>query len=81
MSGIREASVGSVERTVGRLPDLAHAALAEEGGDVVVPEAGAGAEWHGGLERPLYRRRGGLRASRRRRHPAQRSTAFALNQL
>jgi hypothetical protein len=31
---------------VGRLPDLAHAALAEEGGDVVVPEAGAGTEGH-----------------------------------
>ncbi len=31
---------------VGGLPDLAHAALADEGGDVVVPEAGAGGEWH-----------------------------------
>ena len=29
-----------------RLPDLAHAALAEQGGDVVVPEAGAGTEGH-----------------------------------
>ena len=32
---------------VGGLPDLAHAALAEQGGDVVVPEAGAVAEGHG----------------------------------
>jgi hypothetical protein len=28
------------------LPDLAHAAFTEEGGDVIVPEAGAGAEGH-----------------------------------
>ena len=31
---------------VGGLPDLAHAALAEKGGHVVVVEAGAGSEWH-----------------------------------
>ncbi len=36
----------TVELLVGGLPDLAHAALAEEGGDVVVPEAGAGTEGH-----------------------------------
>ena len=39
--------MGSVERTVGGLPDLAHAALAEEGGDIVVPEAGAWTQGHG----------------------------------
>ena len=43
----------AVELGVGGLPDLAHAALAEEGGDVVVPEAGAGTQRH--LAR--YRRR------------------------
>ena len=32
---------------VGGLPDLAHAAFTEEGGDVVVPEAGAGGQGHG----------------------------------
>ena len=32
-------------RVVG-LPDLAHAPLTDEGDDVVVPEAGAGTEWH-----------------------------------
>ena len=32
---------------VGGLPDLAHAALPEEGGDVVVPEAGADGQGHG----------------------------------
>ena len=31
---------------VSRLPDLAHAAFAKEGGHVVVPEAGADAEGH-----------------------------------
>ena len=56
------------ELGVGGLPDLAHPAFAEEGGDVVVPEAGAGSKGHGGLHRPLYRNsgadwnvRGGLR--------------------
>ena len=38
----------AVELRVGGLPDLAHAALADEGRDGVVPEAGAGAEGHGG---------------------------------
>ena len=32
---------------VGGLPDLAHAAFAKEGGDVVVPERGSGREDHG----------------------------------
>ena len=36
----------AVELRVGGLPDLAHAALAEQGGDVVVAEARAGSEWH-----------------------------------
>ena len=36
----------SVELGVSSLPDLAHAALAEEGGNLIVPEAGAGAEGH-----------------------------------
>ena len=36
-----------VKLRVGGLPDLAHPALAEEGGDVVVAEAGAGFERHG----------------------------------
>ena len=34
------------ELRVGGLPDLPHAAFANEGGHVVVPEAGAGAEGH-----------------------------------
>ncbi len=34
----------AVELRVGGLPDLAHPALAQEGGDVIVPEAGAGTE-------------------------------------
>ena len=37
----------AVELRVGGLPDLAHAALAEQGGHVVVAEAGAGAKGHG----------------------------------
>ena len=41
----------AVELRVGGLPDLAHAAFPEEGGDVIVPEAGTGTEWHGGLEK------------------------------
>ena len=45
----------AVELRVGGLPDLAHAAFPEEGGDVVIPEAGAGGQRHGGLEPgPLY---------------------------
>ncbi len=32
---------------VGGLPDLPHPAFPEEGGDVVVAEAGAGTEGHG----------------------------------
>ena len=36
----------AVELRVGGLPDLAHAAFPEEGGDVVMPEAGTGAESH-----------------------------------
>ena len=36
----------AIELRVGGLPDLAHPALAEEGGDVVVPEAGAGGQSH-----------------------------------
>ncbi len=48
-SGVSREGVGedlqrdlAVELRVGRLPDLAHAALAEQGGDVVVAEASAG---------------------------------------
>ena len=37
----------AVELRVGDLPDLAHAPLAQERGDVVVPEAGAGTQRHG----------------------------------
>ncbi len=45
-----------VELRVGGLPDLPHPALAQEGGDVVVAEAGAGGQGHVGLESgPLYR--------------------------
>ncbi len=36
----------TVELRVGGLPDLAHAPLAEEGGDIVVAEAGAGGQGH-----------------------------------
>ena len=36
----------AVELGVGGLPDLAHPALANEGGDVIVPEAGAGLQGH-----------------------------------
>ncbi len=36
----------AVELGVGRLPDLAHAALADEGGDVVMAESRAGRERH-----------------------------------
>ena len=36
----------AVELGVGGLPDLAHAPLAEEGRDVVVPEAGASGQGH-----------------------------------
>jgi len=48
----------AVELRVGGLPDLSHAALAQEGGDVVVPEAGAGSEGHGllGPDGPFYAR-------------------------
>ena len=35
-----------VQLRLGGLVALAHAALADQGGDVVVPEAGAGLEWH-----------------------------------
>ena len=34
----------AIELRVGGLPDLAHAALADEGGHVVMAEAGAGTE-------------------------------------
>ena len=37
----------AVELGVSRLPDLAHTAFPEQGGDVVVAEAGAGGEGHG----------------------------------
>ena len=37
----------AIELRVGGLPDLAHAAFPEEGGNVVVPEAGAGTQGHG----------------------------------
>ena len=43
---------------VGGLPDLAHPALADESSDVVVPEAGAGGQGHGGLERSIIPRQG-----------------------
>jgi hypothetical protein len=36
----------AVELGVGRLPDLAHSPLTEQGGDVVVPEAGASGQGH-----------------------------------
>ena len=36
----------AVELGVGGLPDLAHAALTQEGGDVGVPEAGASGQGH-----------------------------------
>ena len=36
----------AIQLGVGGLPDLTHAPFAEEGGHVVVPEAGAGAEGH-----------------------------------
>ena len=36
----------AVELGVGGLPDLAHAALANEGGHVIVPEAGASGQGH-----------------------------------
>ena len=39
----------AVELRVGGLPDLAHPAFPEEGGDVVVPEAGAGGQGHGSV--------------------------------
>ena len=35
-----------VQLRIGGLVDLAHAALADQGGDVVVPEAGAGLQSH-----------------------------------
>ncbi len=40
----------AVELRVAGLPDLAHAPLTEEGGDVVVPEAGASGQGHGSVE-------------------------------
>ena len=51
--GVREDLQGdlTVELGVSRLPDLPHAALADEGGDIIVPEAGAGTERHTGPER------------------------------
>ncbi len=36
----------TLELGIGGLIDLAHAAFADEGGDVVVAESGAGLEWH-----------------------------------
>ena len=39
----------AVELRIGGLPDLAHAALAEQRGDVVVAEAGADVEGHGSV--------------------------------
>ena len=39
----------AVEQGVGGLPDLAHAALTNEGGNVIVPEAGASGQGHGGV--------------------------------
>ena len=52
--GVRREGVGedlqgdlAVELRVGGLPDLAHAALPDEGGDVVVAEANASTEGHG----------------------------------
>ena len=40
----------AVELRVGGLPDLAHAAFAQEGGHVVVPEAGAWTQEHDDVE-------------------------------
>ena len=37
------------QRLVGGLPDLSHAPLANEGGDVVMPEAGASGQGHGSV--------------------------------
>ena len=52
-SGISREDVGedlqgnlAVELRVGGLPDLSHAALAEEGSHIVAPEAGAGTQGH-----------------------------------
>ena len=49
----------AVELRVGRLPDLAHAAFPEEGGDVVVPEAGARVKSHHSLAAVLVTRSDG----------------------
>jgi hypothetical protein len=48
--GIDVFSLRGLKLRVGGLPDLSHAALAQQGGYVVVPEAGAGTKRHGGLE-------------------------------
>ena len=52
------------------LPDLAHAALAQEGGHGVVTEAGAGTESHRGMETAHYTEAKEHRSSTRRRHPS-----------
>ena len=39
----------AVELGVGGLPDLPHAAFADEGGHVVVPEAVTDGQWHQSL--------------------------------
>ena len=46
--GVRQDLLGdlAVELGVGGLPDLSHPALAEEGGHIVVAEAGAGGQGH-----------------------------------
>ena len=45
----------AVQLRVGGLPDLAHAAFAEESGDVIVPEARTGTESHDqGLNGSFY---------------------------
>ena len=54
---------------IGGLPDLAHAAFPEEGGDVVVADRGAGAEGHelsGTVTEPFY-----AQAVKRVHRPAQ----------
>ena len=50
--GVRQDLQGDLaaQLRVGGLPDLSHAALADEAGHGVVPEAGAGTEGHGGLD-------------------------------
>ena len=61
LPGSRSLAHIAAQLGVGRLPDLAHPALAEEGGDVVVAEAGTGTQGHdlsGTRSGPFYARNG-----------------------